>query len=177
MQIVSQCGLRPVEGLALRKCDLDLKTAEVHVKGTFSRGRMGKPKTKSSTRVVSLIDNVLVDEALSRSVLAKIKAMKLTNMDPEARLFPLSAVAYWPRRWKQALTKAGVRYRKPHAMRHTFASILLSRGANLLEVQEAGGWRSATVLLTTYATWISAAKRSPVGARSGARSRVTLRRV
>jgi integrase len=176
VQVVSQCGLRPGEGLALRRCDLDLKTAEVHVKGTFSRGRMGKPKTTSSTRVVSLVDHVLVDEALSRSALAKIKAMKLTNMDPEARLWPLSAVAYWPRRWKQALTKAQVRYRKPHAMRHSFASILLSRGENLLEVQEAGGWRSATVLFSTYARWIKLAKKS-AGARSGASSRVSLRRV
>jgi len=176
VQIVSQCGLRPGEGLGLRRCDLDLKTAEVHVKGTFSRGRLGKPKTTSSTRVVSLVDHVLVDEALSRSVLAKIKAMKLTNMDPEARVWPLSAVAYWPRRWKQALTKAEVRYRKPHAMRHTFASILLSRGENLLEIQEAGGWRSATVLLSTYARWIKLAKKS-AGARSGASSRVSLRRV
>ena len=177
VQIVSQCGLRPGEGLALRKCDLDLKTAEVHVKGTFSRGRMGKPKTKSSTRVVSLVDHVLVDEALSRSVLAKIKAMKLTNMDPEARLFPLSAVAYWPRRWKQTLTRAQIRYRKPHAMRHSFASILLSRGENLLEVQEAGGWRSATVLLTTYSKWIKAAKRTTAGASKVASSRVSLRGV
>ena len=103
--------------------------------------------------------------------------MKLAAMDPEARVWPLSAVAYWPRRWKQALIKAQVRYRKPHALRHTFASILLGRGENLLEVQEAGGWRSATVLLTTYARWIRAAKRSSGGARSGARSRVTLRRV
>ena len=53
-----------------------------------------------------------------------------------------------------ALTKAGVRYRKPHACRHSFASILLSRGANLLAVQRAGGWKSATVMLSTYAKWI-----------------------
>jgi integrase len=68
-----------------------------------------------------------------------------------------------------------VRYRKPHMLRHTFASVLLSRGENILEVQEAGGWRSATVLLTTYAKWIKAAKRD--GASNIASNRVNLRRV
>jgi len=178
VQIVSQCGLRPGEGLGLRRCDVDLKAAEIHVRGTFSRGRLGPTKTTSSTRVVSLLDHVVVDDVLSRSVVGRIKTMKLIDMDPEARLFPLSAVAYWPRRWKQALTKAGVRYRKPHNLRHSFASILLSRGENLLKVQKAGGWRSATILLNVYGKWIDeGAKKSPVGARMRAPRRVSLRGV
>jgi hypothetical protein len=62
-------------------------------------------------------------------------------------------------------------------MRHSFASILLSRGENLLEIQEAGGWRSATVLLTTYSKWVKAAKKTTAGASTGANARVSLRRV
>ena len=98
-------------------------------------------------------------------------------MDPEARLFPLSAVQYWPRRWTLALTKAGVRYRKPHNLRHSFASILLSRGENILKVQKAGGWSSATVLLKTYAHWIDLGSKLTVGASKVASSRVSLRLV
>lgn len=177
VQIVAQCGLRPGEGLALRRCDIDLERAEIHVRGTFSRSRMGPTKTKSSVRTVSLTDHIVVDQATSRSIIGRLKAMKVIKMDPEARLFPLSAVQYWPRRWTLALTKAGVRYRKPHAMRHSFASILLSRGENLLEVQEAGGWRSATVLLTTYSKWVKAAKKTTTGASRVVSSRVSLRRV
>jgi len=138
---------------------------------------MGPTKTKSSVRTVSLIDHVLVDEGTSRSIIGSIKKMKVVKMDPETRLFPLSAVQYWPRRWTLALTRAQVRYRKPHAMRHAFASILLSHGENLLEVQEAGGWRSATVLLTTYSKWVKAAKKTTAGASNVASSRVSLRRV
>lgn len=61
---------------------------------------------------------------------------------------------------ERALLKSGVRYRKPHNLRHAFASILISRGANILEVQEAGGWSSAAVLLRVYAKWIRDTKRS-----------------
>ncbi len=38
----------------------------------------------------------------------------------------------------------------PHSLRHTFASLHLSRGTNLLWVQRQGGWRSPQVLLDTY---------------------------
>jgi integrase len=44
-----------------------------------------------------------------------------------------------------------VRYRVPEQLRHTWASTLLSRNAPLLYVQQQGGWRSASVLLRTYA--------------------------
>jgi hypothetical protein len=42
----------------------------------------------------------------------------------------------------------------PHGLRHTFASIHLSRGTNLLWVQRQGGWTSPAVLLSTYAHFL-----------------------
>ena len=42
----------------------------------------------------------------------------------------------------------------PHTLRHTYASIHLSRGTNLLWVQRQGGWQSSTVLLSTYAHFL-----------------------
>jgi len=60
-------------------------------------------------------------------------------------------------RWRRVLTAAKIPYRKPHALRHSFASILLSRGANLLYMTRAGGWANATVLLKVYSKWIEEA--------------------
>ena len=42
----------------------------------------------------------------------------------------------------------------PHGLRHSFASLHLSRGTNLLWVQRQGGWTSPTVLLNTYAHFL-----------------------
>ena len=58
------------------------------------------------------------------------------------------------RAWRRILLAAQVRYRMPEQLRHTFASTMLSRNAPLLYVQHAGGWRSASVLLRTYARWM-----------------------
>jgi hypothetical protein len=79
--------------------------------------------------------------------------LSVQNIDPGARIFTWDDSSF-SKLWHRVLTKAGIRYRKPHACRHSFASILLSRGANLLAVQRAGGWKSATVMLSTYAKWI-----------------------
>ena len=38
----------------------------------------------------------------------------------------------------------------PQCLRHTFASLHLARGTNLMWVQEAGGWTSAKMLLDVY---------------------------
>ena len=40
------------------------------------------------------------------------------------------------------------RHFTPHGLRHTFASLHLSRGTNLLWAQQQGGWTSPSVLLT-----------------------------
>ena len=83
--------------------------------------------------------------------------------DREAPLFPakdpnrpLDGASFY-RRWARVLKAAGVKYRKPHALRHSFASTLLSRNAPLLYVVRAGGWSNGTTLLRVYSKWIDEA--------------------
>jgi integrase len=99
-------------------------------------------------------------------------------VDPDAPLFGSAMDPATPlrqasvhRAWVRVLKKAQVRHRKPHALRHSFASVLLSRNAPLTYVTKAGGWRSATTLLQTYAKWIEQAEE---GARSSASSDVSI---
>src|SRR5260370_18563489 len=84
---------------------------------------------------------------------------------PRAGSGGMSATTF-DRLWKRALKKAGLAFRKPHTLRHSFASILLSRGANILAIQKAGGWRSAQVLLQVYAKWIEEADSDATSATS-----------
>jgi integrase len=166
IQIMMQTSLRPGEGLGLRRCDIDLGTAMINVNGTWSRGALGPTKNRHSTRRVSMLYPTTEDVAAwrpaaagveTRRVLDGLRALRVVPTDPESRLFTYSTIGF-NRLWHRVVAKAGVRYRKPHALRHSFASILLSRGANLLAIQKAGGWRSATILLETYAKWIEEAE-------------------
>jgi len=56
--------------------------------------------------------------------------------------------------WQHALKKAGVRYRCPYQTRHTFASTLLSRGANPMWVATQMGHADWGMIRKRYGRWI-----------------------
>ncbi len=153
--------IRPGEALAVRRQDVNT-AGIVHVQGSHGRRGRGPTKNPYSVRKVSVLYPVTEDRAVwrpkdagitTRRVLDGLALLTALAPDAESRLWPISQTGL-NRTWKLVLKAAGVPYRKPHALRHSFASILLSRGANLLAIQKAGGWRSAQVLLTTYAHYM-----------------------
>ena len=48
------------------------------------------------------------------------------------------------------LRRAALRYRKPHTLRHTFASLLIEGGESLMYVQEQLGHHSPAFTLAVY---------------------------
>ena len=55
---------------------------------------------------------------------------------------------------RQALGRSRAAQIHPHSLRHTFASLHLARGTNLVWVQRQGGWKSPKVLLDTYTHFV-----------------------
>jgi len=68
--------------------------------------------------------------------------------------------------WLRVLRNAKVTYWKPHTLRHTFASILLSRGAPILSTWCAGGWTNANIFFRVYAKRIEEADVASMSASS-----------
>jgi integrase len=52
--------------------------------------------------------------------------------------------------WTRFLKAAGLRYQRPHVLRHTFASLLLAAGVPVLEVAAHLGHHSAGFTLKVY---------------------------
>ena len=57
--------------------------------------------------------------------------------------------------WTPALQRANVKYRTPYQTRHTFASMLLSRGENPLWVANQMGHKDWGMIRKTYGRWIA----------------------
>jgi integrase len=166
VRLWAQSGLRAGEVTGLQGHDVDVAGGIVKVRRTWSRYELGPTKTAASTRDVSIL-HPMADETLewrpgatdgARSVLRGLRRLTVQSLEPTAPVFQRHGQPLSPdmvhRDWKRCLRAAGVRYRPPEQLRHTWASTMLSRNAPLLYVQQQGGWRSASVLLRTYARWM-----------------------
>jgi integrase len=60
------------------------------------------------------------------------------------------------------LKRAGLRYRKPHTLRHTFASMLIHAGESLAYVKEQLGHSSITITVDTYGRLIPGTNKAAV---------------
>jgi len=82
----------------------------------------------------------------------------LAGREPSERVFsaaeggPMREDVFRKRVWTPLLRRAGVRYRKPHSLRHTFASLLLAAGGpdQILYVQKQLGHHSPEFTLRVY---------------------------
>lgn len=87
------------------------------------RGKEGLPKTNSSCRSIPMFS--VVEQAL-----LDLKQRKLVNLNDHVFLNqrgqPINKHVY--REWRAACKHAGVRHRPSYQLRHTFASVCLSRG-------------------------------------------------
>ena len=133
------------------------------------RGHRGPTKNPSSLRTVSLLHPVAEEtwawspsraDLGTRYVLDALAGLAAKLPDDDGRIFPFSTQQVG-RLWTRTLKQANVRYSKPHTLRHTFASVLLSRGAPVLYVVKAGGWKDATTPLRVYAKWVPGADATP----------------
>lgn len=140
------------------------------------------PPKRGGARRVSFLHPVTEDTAEwrpgatrgSRAIRARLQRRKVVAVDPAAFVFgpgdrPRTAHELQTQ-WRRTLLAAGLRYRTPEQLRHTWASIMLSRNAPLLYVAEAGGWASANVLLKVYARWMPSQTAVVFGVDQGADS-------
>jgi integrase len=152
-------ALRPQEWMVLRERDLDRKEGTLTISRTWSQaeGEVPLAKTDSSLATIYLSDIAL-------EVLDELPQ----SLDPDQLLFPsplgkVINLGNWRRReWTEAVEGAGLRYRPPKALRHTFATLALKAGVPLEDVSRMLRHDSVKTTERYYAKVVPEVKRRAV---------------
>lgn len=145
-------GLRTGEQIGLRWENVDLERKVIFIRESIVKGRRAGTKTKGSNRTHELSNSALrVLERLNRHGMNS----GFVFLDPRTEQRWKSDGIPRERFWTQALRTANVRYQKPYSCRHTYASTLLSNGANPMYVAAQLGHRDWGMIRKTYGRWIS----------------------
>jgi integrase len=150
-------GLRQGELLGLKWEDVDLEGGKLQVRRTLYKGNFTTPKTAKSRRTVKL--TVRAVEALKRHREAQLEeSVPLEGLWQDYGLIftthvgtPVNRHNFYTRNFKPLLKKAGLPYAvRFHDLRHTCATLLLSKNVNPKVVSEMLGHANVTVTLDTY---------------------------
>ena len=148
VSVLAYAGLRPGEALALTWAHVRERT--LLVEGAVSLGTIESTKTRRSrtVRVLGPLGQDLAECRL-RSGRPPGEALIFPGHDGE----PWTPTAYrnWRRRiYTPAARAAGVERPRPYDLRHSFVSLLIAEGHNVVEVARQAG-HSPTMALDTYA--------------------------
>lgn len=171
--LAANSGCREGELLGLQWDAIDFKAKTLSVRQTLARGDerrlyLEEPKTKNSRRIIPLDDATLAVlkqwRLMQRAEMLQVKVstfsakqLVFSNIDNE--FIQLTH----PRLWMQRICKrVGLPILSPHALRHTFATLLISNGVNFKTVSMLLGHSSVAFTLDTYAGVYSADKTAAI---------------
>lgn len=145
-------GLRVEEIIAIIWDDVDLLRGVVRITKAVRDGRLKAPKTKAGRREVSLQEEAAA--ALKRQKARTYLAGKHVWLHINTREPWLGDESIRRPHWTRILKLAGVRYRYPYQLRHTFASWMVSCGENPQWVAKQMGHKDWSVIVKHYARWM-----------------------
>lgn len=149
-------GMRTGEITALKWSDIDLENKVIQVRRTRNKGVETTPKTKSSIRDVDILDVLLpyLENHLQFKTDDEYVFLTRDNV-PFNSSNKISSI-YWAR----VLKELNIPYRNLYQMRHTFASMMIASGEDVLWVSSMLGHKNANITLQVYAKYIKNEKKS-----------------
>lgn len=150
-------GIRLGELCALKWADIDFEAGTMSIARTVSRTKnfkqgenktvllVGAPKSNKSVRKIPLPEFILKHSMEFKTYYTNENCYVLSGTDT-----PIDPRTY-QKLYKKILANAGVKYRKFHAIRHTFATRAMELGVDIKTLSEILGHANITITLNIYA--------------------------
>ena len=143
-------GLRISELMALKWSDIDFESGIITVERARVAGIIKETKTKAGTRKVLLLKPAR--EALENQLEYTKDKDFIFNTPRSNKEFKFGSALN--NHWQRVLNKAGIKYRNPYQMRHTYASTLLSNGENIFWLATQMGHENTKMIIQHYGKWL-----------------------
>lgn len=160
IKFVFNTGMRPSEWSALRWEDIDFINKVVVVKVAIVHHQMKGTKTNAGKRAIPLNDEAmqaLNDQKALSFIAGDFVFPQKIGMPvqlPNGEMNRINPDSFRKHKWSRILKSAGVRYRYPYQMRHTFATRHISQGVNLWQLANWMGHASPEMLFRHYGRFI-----------------------
>lgn len=164
--LLARTGMRIGEALALKWGDLDFNGRFIEVKRSVVRDKITTPKSGKTRRVDMSLQ--LLETLKAHELVSKKKGLALGLGDlPEYvftnRVGRLIDKNSWRRRiFYKAVKKAGLRQIRIHDLRHTYATLRISKGDNVADVSNQLGHHSVKLTMDVYYQWFPGKKKDEV---------------
>lgn len=145
-------GLRVSELIGLRWEDIDWKNQIIHVEETIVAKEAKGPKTEAGIRDVMLLPPAL--DALEQQKQHTFAHKGRVFYNPQTNKPWETSQQIRRTQWMHILKRAGIRYRNTYQTRHTYASMMLSQGENIMWVSKQLGHVNVEMVIKTYGRWI-----------------------
>lgn len=152
VRLLIDTGIRRGECCGLRWSNVDLKAGKITVDSTLNYTKSKgvyldtpKGKTARSIRISPEAIEMLREHRTAQSNRCLSQWVFIQKDSPE-HMFPDSPTQYF----KKFSQRYGVEHFHPHKLRHSFASIALQNGADVVSVSEILGHADTSITLRTY---------------------------
>ena len=164
--LLARTGMRVGEALALKWGDIDFNGRFIEVRRQYSKGRIFTPKSNKSRRVDMSLQ--LCETLKSYITECKRKGLALGLGDAPEYVFTnnvgsLIDLDNWRRRiFNKALEKAEMRRIRIHDLRHSYATIRIGEGHDIIDVSNQLGHHTEAFTLKVYNHWKPGKRKSEV---------------
>lgn len=163
LQFWLRTGLRPGELMALRWPSIDWIGHKARIDANLVAGETTSPKTAAGVRDVEL--DALAMAALQAQKPATFLAGQQVWHNPRTSAPWETDAQIRKTLWEPLLKRAGVRYRNPYQVRHTYASTELTARANPWWVAQQLGHVDVEMVFRVYGKFIAADFQRPAAPR------------
>jgi integrase len=175
---LARTGIRFGEGLGLQWKDIDFEGRFITIERSFSKGKVDTPKNGQSRKVD--MSQQLADTLKELKHQRKIETLNCGwKKMPEWVFVNMEGKpyheSYMRRVFYKALEKAGLRKIRVHDLRHTYATLRISKGDNIADVSKQLGHHSIKFTMDIYYHWVPGGSKSEVDGLDDLGSDATIR--